>query len=306
MFSAAPRKHRSPCVPASSISIKEESSSLVLCCNDRWVQLLQAQRPSQGSCPWSVGSATVSATQTCNGTHLDYKVFCQLEEGEEEEGVRKSMGRKLKSRANCGACFLSMALTAQWSWLCLPLFLSVLTSLAYSDCLFLSGKERRWEKERGGTRKRLVSTAMADEREPDRFCLVAHLFSFSPASVFFQDAPFSFSLSEYIPPFQICTSLVLTCTNSHNICWLLPSAPLWILLHYRNVCFTPIQEEETHSQKGEISSRSHHWLCSFFSKLALPPFYPYLAPTPPPPPHFFHSLLLPQPLGWSFFLHIPL
>lgn len=45
-------------------------------------------------------------------------------------------------------------------------------------------------------RKRLVSTVMADERELDRFCLVAHLSSFSPASVFFQDVLFSFSLSE--------------------------------------------------------------------------------------------------------------
>lgn len=105
MFSPASIKHPCPCVPASSISIKEQSSSLVLCPDDRWVQLLQAQQHFQGSCPWSVGSVTVSATQTCNGTHLDYKVFCQLEEEEEEEGVRKSIGRKLKSRANCGACF---------------------------------------------------------------------------------------------------------------------------------------------------------------------------------------------------------
>lgn len=151
MLSPASIKHQSPCVPASSISIKEQSSSLVLCCNDRWVPLLQAQRHSQGSCPWSVGSVTVSATQTCNGTHSDYKVFCQLVEGEEEEGVRKSMGRKLKSRANCGACFLSMPLTAHCSWLCLSLFLSILTSLTCSDCLFLNGEERRWE--RGGNKE---------------------------------------------------------------------------------------------------------------------------------------------------------
>lgn len=46
-------------------------------------------------------------------------------------------------------------------------------------------------RERGETKKRkwLVSTVMADERELDRFCLVTHLSSSLPVSLFFKDAP---------------------------------------------------------------------------------------------------------------------
>lgn len=56
------------------------------------------------------------------------------------------------------------------------------------------GETKKW--------KRLVFTVMADEREPDRFCLVAHLSSFSPVSGFFRDAPiFILSFSGHNPPF---------------------------------------------------------------------------------------------------------
>lgn len=155
----------------------------------------------------------------------EYKAFCQLENrGDEEEGVSKSEERKLKSRANWTACFLRAPLTAQCGWLCLflsPLSLTVPTSLALSDYLFPGEGERRREKRE---RKRLVSTVMADERERDRFCLVAHLSSFSlsfppvPQSALSQAPIFSFSLSlilQNIPLFllQIFSSPLLYSTS---------------------------------------------------------------------------------------------
>lgn len=81
------------------------------------------------------------------------------------------------------------------------------------------GETKKW--------KRLVFTVMADEREPDRFCLVAHLSSFSPVSGFFRDAPiFVLSFSGHNLPFlnhHDCSSPAL---DSHNICGWLSSPPL--------------------------------------------------------------------------------
>lgn len=264
ILNPATMKHQSPYVPASSISIKEQSSSLVLCCNDRWAQWLQAQRHSQGSCSWSVGSETVSATQTCNGTHSDYKVFCRREEGEEEEGVRKSMGRKLKSRANCGACFLSMPLTAQCSWLCLSRFPSVLTSLACSDCLFLSGEERR--RERGGNKEEEEASFHSDGwwKRTRQVLLGCTPLFFLPSLCFFQDAPFSFSF--WIHP--SISNLHITGSHLYRFTYAgcFPVLLSEFLLIIQTFVSHPFEEEkQTHKNKGRNQQQKSPFTLSFFS-----------------------------------------
>lgn len=88
------------------------------------------------------------------------------------------------------------------------------------------GETKKW--------KRLVFTVMADEREPDRFCLVAHLSSFSPLSGFFRDAPISvLSFSGHNPLFlnhhMIAPHLHLIPTTSVGIFLVLLSEFLLII-----------------------------------------------------------------------------
>lgn len=116
-------------------------------------------------------------------------------------GMSKGTERKLKSRANWTACFLRASLTAQCGWLCLSLSLSYSLYLSLPLSLSLITLFQAEEKEdgRGGKRerKRLVSTVMTDERERDRFCLVAHLFSFS--LFFLSSLSLFFLKSTYVP-----------------------------------------------------------------------------------------------------------
>lgn len=118
-----------------------------------------------------------------------------------------------KSGANWPACFLRPPLTSHCGGVLLfqALFCLAATSLTLCDYLFPGQGERRWESgiERR-ERKRLVSTVMADERERDRFCLVAHL---SPISFFF---PFSLCYSSN-PPMLIFSFIVLHISLFHSL-----------------------------------------------------------------------------------------
>lgn len=115
--------------------------------------------------------------QTCH-MHSEFKGFCQLEN--RRGGSEHGRGKEVE--ANWAACFLRPPLTAHCGWLCLFLSFSFFatTSLTLCDYLFPGRRrEKMGERERRRERKRLVSTAMADERKRDRFCLVAHLSSLS-------------------------------------------------------------------------------------------------------------------------------
>lgn len=159
------------------------------------------------------------------------KVFCQRENREEEEeGGSKSEERKLKSTANCTACFLRAPLTAR----CERLRLSPCPCLSHPLWLPLSRRstEKMWEREKR-QRKRLVSTVMVDERERDRFCLVAHLCSF-PLSPFPPSLSLFFLKCSCFHSLFLKTFLCSCLTPSHQpsstpscfLCYSLPKPPV--------------------------------------------------------------------------------
>lgn len=195
------------------------------------------------------------------------------------------MGRKLKSRANCSACFLSMPLTAQCSWLCLSLFLSVLTSLACSDCLFLSGEERRWEK--GGNEEEASFHSDCWWKGTRQVLLGCTPLFFLPFPLCFSKMPHSHSVF-------LNTSLHFK--SAHH--WFSPASiptsagcfPVLLsefLLIIQMFVSHPFKEEkQTHKSKGG----NQQWI-SPFTLFFFPPNWPYPHSIHIcPPPHTFSIL----------------